>query len=93
MVVAGWASWWFTVVGVEESAHAANSDSGAMSSGVLLTATPVEAPREGGAVGPASGATAPETPSWAEVALAPSTPAVVLAEVTTVLAEDLPLLT
>src|ERR1700678_838438 len=52
MVVAGSVFWWFTEVGVAPSAQWAKADSGVISSGVVLTATPWEAARPGGAAGP-----------------------------------------
>src|SRR5215469_9014458 len=54
MVVATWESWWFTEVGVAESAQAANAESGTSASALPETATPVEAARAGGAPGPAT---------------------------------------
>ena len=59
MVVAGSLSWWFTAVGVDASAQCAMADSGTILSGVVLTATPCEAARPGGAAGPATAAGRP----------------------------------
>src|SRR5579864_3274501 len=58
MVVAGWVSWWFTEVGVEVSAQCAKAASGASASGAPETATPPEAARTGGDVGPVTAAVA-----------------------------------
>ena len=72
-VVAGWLSWWLTAVGVAWSAQDANADRGMIRSAAVLTATPWDAARPGGAAGPATGVTptakvapalAPNAPGW-----------------------------
>src|SRR5665213_1695918 len=75
MVVAGWVSWWLTAVGVDASAQAAIAERGTCVSAAPLTATPWEAPRGGGAAGPAT-ALAPTARDVPRLALAcPGTPA------------------
>src|SRR5580698_8320413 len=71
MVVAGWVSWWLTEVGVEESAHWAKDESGTSDSVVPETATPVEAARAGGALGPATAAAAVAAPAPGPLVTAP----------------------
>src|SRR5215469_6059067 len=75
MVVAACVSWWFTEVGVDESAQLANADSGDSASDLLDTATPVEAARTGGEPGPEIAA-APAAALNAEAAVTAPVPPV-----------------
>src|SRR5579862_2485417 len=74
MVVAGWVSWWLTEVGVEESAQLANDESGTSDSLVPETATPVDAARAGGALGPATATAAVAAPAAGAPVTAPNPP-------------------
>jgi hypothetical protein len=62
-------------VGVEWSAHRAKADRGTICSGVMLTATPCEAARPGGAAGPATAVTPTATAAPVLEGRAPGWPA------------------
>src|SRR5271154_5064970 len=74
MVVAGWVSWWLTEVGVDESAQLAKAESGTCDSLVPDTATPVEAARAGGALGPVTAAAALAEAAVGPLVTAPNPP-------------------